>query len=243
MFDSCTYIGGGRIHFHSNQTLRNRAITHHRILFMKSGQGTFIFDKICVSITHGHVYLLAPGTREAYYSDNAPVAYEYLEFDSPRTLIDKPCMCCRVEPPFRNALIHLIRCTVQESGPLRRQLLAATIGLALHGSSMSHASDARLRRALNHIEDHPDYPTTISGLADLAGLSEPQLRRIFQTELGVSPKQFLMRARMDYAKRLIRAEGLRVKEVADLLGFPSSFQFSAQYRKVHGNAPTQDTRP
>lgn len=240
MFDSCTYIGGGRIHFHTDQFMKKRSVLHHRILIMESGHGEFVFDKLRVSITKGNIYVLAPGTRSARYFGDTPVAYEYIEFDVPCLLIDKPCLTCRIDEPFRGALVALIHCTTQVAGTLRRQLLAATLGLALHDSSATRTSDARLRRVLSHIEEHPDRPVTISALADIAGISEPQLRRLFRAELGVSPKQYLMRARMDYAQRLLYAEGLRVNEVANLLGFPSAFQFSTQYRKIHHAAPSQN---
>ncbi len=239
MFDSCTYIGGGRIHFHTAQFMKKRVILYHRILHMASGCGEFVFDKIRFSIKPGNLYILAPGTRSARYFGDSPVAYEYIEFHAPSILIDTPCQACRIEEPFRSVLAALIHCTAQVSGNLRRQLLAATLGLALNETSATRTSDIRLRRVLSHIEEHPDRSATIGALAEIAGISEPQLRRLFRAELGVSPKRYLMRARMDYAQRLLRAEGLRVNEVATLMGFPSAFQFSAQYRKIHHAAPSQ----
>ena len=241
MTDLYTYIGGGRIRFRASHHFKPRPIPYHRILFMESGQGVFTFGAARVPITHGNIYLLAPGTREARYSGTKSIAYDYIEFDSPARLIDKPCLTCRMEEPFRQTLIHLLRCTVQETGPLRRQLLAAAAGLTLRNTSEARPTDPRLRRALLHIDEHPEQPTTVEELAEIAGLSEPQLRRLFNAELGTSPKHFLLKTRMDYARRLIRAEGLRVKETADLLGFASPFQFSAQYRKIHAHPPSDDT--
>jgi AraC-like DNA-binding protein len=241
MFDSCTYIGGGRIRFRASHHFKSRLIPHHRILFMESGQGIFTFGSMRVSITHGNIYLLAPGTREARYLGDKPVAYDYVEFDSPSRLIDRPCLACRVDEPFRHALTHLLRCIVQDSGPLRRQLLAAAVGLALYDVSAARTADPRLRRVLGHIEEHPERSATVGELAEIAGLSEPQLRRLFHAAPGISPKHFVMRTRMEYARRLIRAEGLRVNEAAGLLGFASPFQFSAQYRKIHGHPPSSDT--
>jgi len=241
MYESCVYIGGGRIRFQKRQIMKKRAIKYHRILFMESGHGEFTVNKIPLSIIAGNVYLLAPGIREARYSGKTPVVYDYIEFDSPRKLIDEPFLICGIQEPFRDALIHLIRCTAQESGALRRQLLSAAIGLVLHDSAINTGSDLRLRRVINFIEKHPDQPVKIGTLVSLAGISEAQLRRIFHAELGVSPKQYLVRVRMEYACRLLSAEGLRVGEVADLLGFASPFQFSAQFRRFYGVPPSRYT--
>ena len=46
---------------------------------------------------------------------------------------------------------------------------------------------------------------------------------------------------MNYARRILQSEGLRVGEVAGLLQFEAVYQFSNQYKKVHGHSPTQDS--
>ncbi|MGZ0163103.1 MAG: hypothetical protein ACKVII_04245 [Planctomycetales bacterium] len=46
---------------------------------------------------------------------------------------------------------------------------------------------------------------------------------------------------MNYARRILQSEGLRVGEVAGLLQFETVYQFSNQYKKVHGHSPTQDS--
>jgi AraC-like DNA-binding protein len=240
VFDACTYVGGGRISFQNAQILKRRMIAHYRLLYMETGEGTFIFGNQRVSVKPGNVYLLAPGPREARYAGTAPVAYEYLEFASPTSLVNSAYRECRVEEPFRSTLIHLIKSVIREMGPLRRQLLGSAIGLALHDTPDSALTDPRLRKLLQHLDEHPDRSPSIAEMAALAGLSAPQLRRVFKTHLGHSPKQHLLQSRMDYARRLLQAEGLRVKEVADLLGFPSAFQFSAQYHKIHKVSPSQD---
>jgi AraC-like DNA-binding protein len=49
-----------------------------------------------------------------------------------------------------------------------------------------------------------------------------------------------MKVRMNYARHLMHSEGLRVNGMSDLLGFSSPFQFSAQYRHIHGLSPSHD---
>jgi transcriptional regulator GlxA family with amidase domain len=116
------------------------------------------------------------------------------------------------------------------------------IRIALHDTSRHVTGDPRLRQVILNIEEHPGQSISVTKLAALAGLSEAQLRRIFHAELHTSPKRYLMHVRMNYARNLIRSEGLRVQEAADTLGFPSAFQFSAQYRKIHGVSPSHDLK-
>ena len=56
--------------------------------------------------------------------------------------------------------------------------------------------------------------------------------------MSMGPKEYLLRTRMQYARRILENEGLRVSDVADLLQFETVYQFSKQYKKVHGHSPT-----
>jgi AraC family transcriptional regulator len=94
---------------------------------------------------------------------------------------------------------------------------------------------------LDYIDRHLDHPLRVAELAREAGLSEPQFRRVFRNAMSVGPKAYILQARMNYARRILQSEGLRVGEVADLLKFETVYQFSNQYKKVHGHSPAQDS--
>ncbi|MDA3923524.1 MAG: hypothetical protein PF904_02360 [Kiritimatiellae bacterium] len=82
MFNSCTYIGGGRFYFRTGQRFKKRTIKHHRLIFIAQGSGSFSFPDISMPVKAGDFYLLAPGPREAHYNKVKAVSYEYIEFDS-----------------------------------------------------------------------------------------------------------------------------------------------------------------
>lgn len=44
---------------------------------------------------------------------------------------------------------------------------------------------------------------------------------------------------MHYARKVLENEGLRASDVGELLRFETVYQFSKQYKKVHGHSPTQ----
>ncbi|MDF1824157.1 MAG: helix-turn-helix domain-containing protein [Verrucomicrobiales bacterium] len=62
----------------------------------------------------------------------------------------------------------------------------------------------------------------------------------FRKKAATAPKEYLMRERMRYARKILQTEGLRVGEVADLMQFETVFQFSNQYKNVHGHSPMKD---
>ncbi len=241
MLNICTYVTGGRISFNAEKTFKKRNIDNYRLLHLESGHGSFTVDNIRFSIKPNQTYLLAPGMRKAAYEGDCPTAFDYIEFQSSTRLIQAPCLNCQLAHPFKQALIQLIKCIISATEPdLRLQLLESAVRLALHDTSEYLIPDARLRRAVKYAEENPDKPTTLAALSTIAGLSEPQLRRLFKNHLDTTPKKYLMKVRMDYARHLLQSEGLRVNEIADLLGFSSPFQFSAQYRHIHGLSPSYD---
>ncbi len=242
MPDSIRYVGGAHVRFLQSLHLRPRHIENYRFLFVESGRAKFVFNDESMPI-HGRILLLlSPGIRETHYSDTEPVSYFYVEFHASDTLIDEPFRQCHDSSPHYQTIIHLLRSILVEKGEAVH-LLPAAVELALRnmdGADSSSSQDPRIRRVLQFIETNLTSPILVSELAHEAGVSEPQFRRIFRDAMSVGPKEFLLRERMNYARRILETEALRVGEVADLLRFETVYQFSNQYKKVHGHSPGRD---
>jgi len=248
MLPHATYLGSARIRFHKELHLRRRKIDHHRFLLIESGRGEFRFSDTSLDIDGRHLLLLTPGERETHYSAAVPGSYLYVEFDvdSDTALVPGPFRECSAESIHWQTLAALITSVHRERCVGVDQLLAAAIQLALlepASQRSDHSTiDKRIRAALTYIEQHLDQPLRVPDLAAGAGLSLPHFRRLFVKALNVSPKEYLIRERMHHARNILRTEGLQVGEVAGLLNFENAFQFSNQYKKVHGHSPLQDRR-
>ena len=69
-------------------------------------------------------------------------------------------------------------------------------------------------------------------------LSYISFRRIFKNETGLPPQQFLIRERIESAKRLLANTRLPVKQIAYKTGFQSLPYFSRLYRSTTGQNPS-----
>jgi AraC-like DNA-binding protein len=97
-----------------------------------------------------------------------------------------------------------------------------------------------LVRAVDVIQARYHRPMDIETLADAAGVSKWYLCRLFARHIGQSPKQFLIRHRIDVAKRLMTEyDTTPLKEIAHRTGFADVQDFSRTFRKVEGCSPTQ----
>jgi len=100
------------------------------------------------------------------------------------------------------------------------------------------SADERVLRAARLLDHCPwRLPMGESELARAVGLSVSQLNRLFARELGISPKAYLERRRLQSAILLLQHHRRSVKETAYELGFHSLPHFSAWFRRQQGISP------
>jgi len=98
--------------------------------------------------------------------------------------------------------------------------------------------DDRVARAARLLDHQPwRLPVREQELACMVGVSVSQLNRLFARDLGVSPKGYLERRRLQAATLLLDERRRSVKEVAYELGFHSLPHFSAWFRQHRGTSP------
>lgn len=71
------------------------------------------------------------------------------------------------------------------------------------------------------------------------GFDYQHLRKVFRRQHGVSPGQFRIARRLEHACALLRYGHHSVAEVAGILGYPSPFAFSTQFRAHIGVPPSR----
>lgn len=91
----------------------------------------------------------------------------------------------------------------------------------------------------------PDHPPTVPQLCERLHLSRRTLQYCFEDVLGLSPLQAIRALRLNGARRSLRAatvSGQGVQDVAAHWGFGHLSQFSADYRRLFGETPSQTLR-
>lgn len=80
---------------------------------------------------------------------------------------------------------------------------------------------------------------TLEELALQVGLSESRLRALFKSHLGLSPKQYVKKIKMDAAAVMVRDTFLKVTEIATVLNADDDSHFIRDFKEAHGMTPTQ----
>lgn len=102
--------------------------------------------------------------------------------------------------------------------------------------------DERLAAAIVTVRDNLSHPLTVVELADRAGTSPRNLRRLFAQAFGETPSAYGMRVRLDRARQLVLHTELRILDVAMATGFEGPEHFSRSYRAAFGTAPLRDRK-
>lgn len=109
--------------------------------------------------------------------------------------------------------------------------------ICISETTKANISDEMLR-ATAYVAEHVSEVITLEELAQAAEMSLSRLKQRFQSELGISPREYINLIKMEKAKELLKDESKTVTEVAFSLSFSSSNYFSSVFRQLTGKSPT-----
>lgn len=98
----------------------------------------------------------------------------------------------------------------------------------------------RLIEAAALMEANIEEPLEIWDIANLVGVSQRQIERLFKRYVGQTPAQFYLELRLRRARELLRQTRLTVTEISIACGFCSGQHFSKSYRGLFGCAPSDE---
>jgi AraC-like DNA-binding protein len=103
-------------------------------------------------------------------------------------------------------------------------------------------AEARVSRAVRAVDRHPDAALSLGHLARKAGLSPYYFLRTFEQLTGITPHQYVRRARLREAASRLVAETEKVLDVALDCGFGDVSNFNRAFRAEFGLSPREFRR-
>ena len=98
-------------------------------------------------------------------------------------------------------------------------------------------SPAQMQRVHDFVEAHLGEPLGLVEIASAAGLSPYHFARRFKAATGLSPHRFLVRRRLDRARKLIADRALPLSAIALATGFSSQAHMTTTFRAHLGRTP------
>jgi AraC-like DNA-binding protein len=112
----------------------------------------------------------------------------------------------------------------------------AGISRDLRMPDKEHPVYRRIAVAVTYIQEHYDEPLRVEELARIAKISVAQFERYLQRIFDLTPKQLIIKTRLDAAAHLLAGDR-SVAEIALSCGYADHSAFSRQFRVIVGLSP------
>jgi AraC family transcriptional regulator len=96
-----------------------------------------------------------------------------------------------------------------------------------------------LRRTIDYMQNNLGTNLRLSELADNVQMSQWHFCRMFKQSMGISPHQYLLRQRIEAAKKRLMRPNADLLEISTELGFNNRSHFTSIFRRLVGCTPTQ----
>jgi AraC family transcriptional regulator len=164
----------------------------------------------------------------------------------------------RPDPEFYDrelaAVLRTMAAEVAQGCPNGRLLAESlSLGVVLR-LSQTHAAQPKTRRErgrlspsqMSRIDELLEMElandVSLADLAAAAGFSKPHFTRLFKNTVGLSPHQYIMRKRIELARRLLTASNQPLADIAVQSGFASQSHMTVAFTRDQGATPGEVRR-
>jgi AraC-like DNA-binding protein len=207
----------------------------------------------CIPIEPGDLLFMRGGCEYTFYRDSdIPFTHYWTHFDildeagTPTAPLDAPLPNFHIKMPHQELAGVMWERLIEACRPNRGRpvvWLAAILAESERAGYLSSGGESTRRKEIadvcRSIDSAPERRWSVSGLASDIGLSRTQFFRLFRRQTGLSPQHYVLEARMNQARSLLRESGLSIGEIAETLGYPDSHFFSRLFKRHHGKSPSR----
>jgi AraC-like DNA-binding protein len=155
-----------------------------------------------------------------------------------------------LEESIVNAATRLMECLAQPgdaellaplaSDEILIRLLRSPIGVRVAQMGFSESSVQRIAKAISWLRENYSQPIKIEELAGLVHMSVSSFHEHFKSVTSMSPLHYQKVLRLQEAKRLMLSTMMDASTASQHVGYLSASQFSREYSRFFGSAPTKD---
>lgn len=238
----------GRYDCEPSYVVRRASFDSHLLLYVRRGTAYYVDDRARRVTLGRNAFALIDCYSPHEYGAAGPCELYWVHFDGPtaRALCDT---IRSLESPVPRNLDHCSRTLMElverSAGPsaleeavVNRMLVTILTEFLVRAEQRSVVGNAGIEAVRSYILENPDKPLTLEDLARRANLSPYHFARTFKRQVGVSPHDYLIHARLNLAKFYLLSTNDSIKQIAFNCGFSSEGGFCTTFRKRLGVTPT-----
>jgi AraC-like DNA-binding protein len=222
----------------------------HHFIYFKSNNCTVKFsDGTEKNPSEGSVCYIAPGcSYEIVTSDSSKALSGIVCYGMLADVFANSCGAFRTHVSLRpsvvdsfNEITEMIKTSDSKLESTNRiasafyNLFIELIFAPMHTIESKSAMIAQ--KIKQYIETNIDSDISVTTIAKQFYLSETHVIRIFRDKFGVTPKQYILKAKIDASKILLLDTSLQIKEIAMTYHFADSYHFSHTFKRFTGVSP------
>ena len=217
------------------------------LLFVREGTAWYARDGQRVVLPRDS-FALIDCYQPHEYGAVTPCELYWVHFDGPTARALCETVWARKRPVprsferCRRSLTELCERTAQsgclEEPEVNRMLVNALTEFLVLGDPADAPGDSRIEAVRAYILENPDKDLTLETLARRASLSPYHFARTFKRQVGLSPHDYLILARLNLAKFYLMSSNSPIKEIAYSCGFSSEASFCATFKSRLGMTAT-----
>lgn len=232
------------LHMHNNT----------EIFFVQEGEGEFIVDNVLFRPKKGDVIVHHPMVEHQEASSGSStfraISIQFnglILSDKPEGLIlddgHSPLIPLQDSYSLVNRYLQDILAEYQSMKPFSNEMISSLIQtvvlvmLRAKQSEQVQSYSEITRTVINYIDSHFRNELSLNDLADIVHISPYHLAHVFKKEVGVSPIQYLIRCRIEEAKKQLIETKRTIADIAEDVGYPNANYFNVLFKKMTGENP------
>jgi AraC-like DNA-binding protein len=120
------------------------------------------------------------------------------------------------------------------------RLLRSPIGVRVAQIGFAESSVHRVTKAISWLRDNYFQPMKVEDLAEMVHMSVSSFHEHFKSVTSMSPLHYQKVLRLQEARRLMLSTIMDAASASQRVGYLSASQFSREYSRFFGSAPTRD---
>lgn len=234
----------------------DRVYPYYAAVYVVRGKGKYVLkDGSEFPIGPGSILQRIPGVQHSTIVDQR---YEWIEFYVDLTLNlyralhdmriirnNEYVLTILPDPALELRFYEIIKQLEQVGEEQMGELAVKSISLVVdlmqraHNVTGKSSENKMIEEACGYFKGHISKRFDIPGYCRQKGWGYERFRKLFKEKLGISPGKYIQRHRMDKAAELLSGStDIQISEVAEILGYSSVHEFSAQFRRNFGCPPT-----
>ncbi len=228
---------------HTNRSAHGLAynVDHTTVYRFSDGRVLTCNPGQCIYLPKGSSYTV----DKSHSSKDPDAGVHAINFRLEAPLADVPVVLgVRSQAAVLSAFSHAERAWRQKQPGYRELCFAQLYGVfAILREQADYSPTSRreklLAPALGYIDENfTSREITAPELAKLCGISQPYLRRLFQSAFGMPPAQYVRHRRLLYARELLQTGEYSVAQAAASSGFNDLSYFSRVFKAAFGSLPS-----